>query len=148
MASSTAPPSVPSKRPTIRRRLASLSYESLLLVGVLSVTWLFPYMLAGMIWQIEAPGWLELLHLTLILAIYFSWFWCHGGQTLAMKTWKLRLENAANGGAMTLPQALLRYAISWFSLLLFGAGFLWAIFDRDRQFLHDRLSGTRIVFKE
>ena len=135
-------------RPTIRRRLASLTYESLLLVGVLSVTFLLPYMLAGMIWQIEAPGWVEWLHLTLTLAIYFPWLWCHGGQTLALQTWKLRLVSAANGGAVTLAQALLRYTIAWLSLLLFGAGFLWAIFDPDRQFLHDRLSGTRIVLIE
>jgi uncharacterized RDD family membrane protein YckC len=26
-----------------------------------------------------------------------------------------------------------------------GAGFVWAWIDRDRQFLHDRLAGTRIV---
>jgi uncharacterized RDD family membrane protein YckC len=65
-----------------------------------------------------------------------------------MQTWKLRLVSATSGGEVTLSQALLRYALSWFSLLFFGAGFLWAIFDRDRQFLHDRLAGTRIIFKE
>jgi uncharacterized RDD family membrane protein YckC len=35
----------------------------------------------------------------------------------------------------------------WPSIGFYGAGLIWAIFDRDRQFLHDRLSGTRIVFK-
>lgn len=139
---------MPAARPSIRRRLASMAYESLLLIGVLSATFLLPYLLLGMIWQIEAPGWLELLHLILMLAVYFSWLWCHGGQTLAMQTWKLRLVNSASGGAVPLAQALLRYALSWFSLLFFGAGIFWAIFDRDRQFLHDRLAGTRIVFKE
>ncbi len=125
-----------------------MAYESLLLVGVLSATFMLPYLLLGMIWQIAAPGWVELLHLILVLGAYFSWLWCHGGQTLAMQTWKLRLVNAASGGAVTLPRAVLRYLLSWLSLLLFGAGFLWALFDRDRQFLHDRLAGTRIVFKE
>lgn len=129
-----------------------MAYEGLLLVGVLSATFMLPYLLLGMIWQIEAPGWVELLHLILVLGIYFSWLWCHGGQTLAMQTWKLRLVSAASGGALSpvvsLPQALLRYALAWFSLLLFGAGLLWALFDRDRQFLHDRLAGTRIIFKE
>jgi uncharacterized RDD family membrane protein YckC len=133
---------------SLRRRLASMGYESLLLIGVLSATFMLPYLLLGMIWQVEAAGWIELLHLILVLGIYFSWLWCHGGQTLAMQTWKLRLVSAASGGTVTWPQALLRYALCWLSLLLCGAGLLWAIVDRDHQFLHDRLAGTRIVFKE
>ncbi len=134
--------------PGIRRRLASMAYESLLMIGVLAATFLLPYVLLGVIWQIAAPGWVELLHLVLVLGIYFVWLWRRDGQTLAMKTWRLKLESAITGGRLSLTQALLRYALSWFSLLFFGAGILWAIFDRDRQFLHDRLSGTRIVFKE
>jgi uncharacterized RDD family membrane protein YckC len=42
-------------------------------------------------------------------------------------------------------RAALRYALAWSSLLFFGVGFLWAFFDPDRQFLHDRLAGTRII---
>ena len=125
-----------------------MAYESLLMIGVLAATFLLPYVLLGVIWQIAAPGWVELLHLVLVLGIYFVWLWRRDGQTLAMKTWRLKLESAITGDRLSLTQALLRYALSWFSLLFFGAGILWAIFDRDRQFLHDRLSGTRIVFKE
>src|SRR6266704_3164467 len=46
------------------------------------------------------------------------------------------------------PPAALRYALAWPSLLVFGVGFLWAFVDRDRQFLHDRLAGTRIVMSD
>jgi uncharacterized RDD family membrane protein YckC len=42
-------------------------------------------------------------------------------------------------------RAALRYVLAWPSLLLFGVGVFWAFFDRDRQFLHDRLAGTRVV---
>ena len=125
-----------------------MAYEGLLMIGVLAATFLLPYVLLGMIWQIAAPGWVELLHIVLVLGLYFVWLWRRDGQTLAMKTWRLKLESAITGGRLSLPQALLRYALSWFSLLFFGAGILWALFDRERQFLHDRLSGTRIVFKE
>ncbi len=125
-----------------------MAYEGLLMIGVLAATFLLPYVLLGMIWQIAAPGWVELLHIVLVLGLYFVWLWRRDGQTLAMKTWRLKLESAITGGRLSLPQALLRYALSWFSLLFFGAGILWAFFDRERQFLHDRLSGTRIVFKE
>lgn len=123
-------------------------YESLLLIGVLAATFMVPYLILGMLWQISAPGWVELTHIFLVLAVYFLWFWRHGGQTLAMKTWRLKLVSAITGGTVTRAQALLRYLLCWFSSLFFGAGILWALIDRDRQFLHDRLAGTRIVFKE
>jgi uncharacterized RDD family membrane protein YckC len=42
-------------------------------------------------------------------------------------------------------QALLRYLLCWPSIILGGVGIVWALFDRDRQFLHDRLAGTRLV---
>jgi uncharacterized RDD family membrane protein YckC len=61
-----------------------------------------------------------------------------------MQTWRLRVvrEDSLSVGV---GRAALRYALAWPSLLVFGAGFFWAFLDRDRQFLHDRLAGTRIV---
>jgi uncharacterized RDD family membrane protein YckC len=41
-----------------------------------------------------------------------------------------------------------RYLFALAGLALFGAGFLWALFDHDKQFLHDRLAGTKIVNNE
>jgi uncharacterized RDD family membrane protein YckC len=79
-----------------------------------------------------------------ILFAYFSAFWLRSGQTLAMKTWRIRLVQA-NGDTLTFKQAVLRFFLALLGLLLAGAGFWWALFDRDRQFLHDRLVGTRLV---
>jgi uncharacterized RDD family membrane protein YckC len=62
-----------------------------------------------------------------------------------MQTWRLKLVDSATGATPTLARALARYVLCWPSLLFFGAGLLWSLFDRDRQFLHDRLAGTRIV---
>lgn len=120
-------------------------YESLLLLGVLSVTFMLPHLAIGIGMQSVLPGPVLLAHLLLVLLVYFLWFWRHGGQTLAMQTWKLRLESALTGDRITLPQAILRFALCFPSLLFFGAGLIWALFDRDRQFLHDRLAGTRII---
>jgi uncharacterized RDD family membrane protein YckC len=120
-------------------------YECLLLLGVLSVTFMFPHLAIGIGMQTVLPGPLLLAHFLLVLLAYFLWFWRHGGQTLAMQTWKLRLESALTGRTITPLQAILRFGLCFPSLLLFGAGLVWAVFDRDRQFLHDRLAGTRIV---
>jgi uncharacterized RDD family membrane protein YckC len=61
-----------------------------------------------------------------------------------MKTWGLRLVRA-DGKPLSLRQALVRYGLALLGLLAGGMGFLWAALDADRQFLHDRLLGTRIV---
>ncbi len=131
--------------PGIPRRLAGILYESLLLVGVGAVLVLLPHVILGMATDRTAHPWLLQVHLVGVLAAYFVWFWRHGGQTLAMKTWKIRLVDARSAETVSLPQALLRFALCWPSLLLCGAGLIWAFFDRDRQFLHDRLAGTRLI---
>jgi uncharacterized RDD family membrane protein YckC len=133
--------------PTLRRRLAAMLYESLLLLGVLSVTFMVPHLILGIVFQITAPGVVLLFHVALVLGAYFLWYWSHGGQTLAMQTWKLQITNH-DGSAPGLRFLMLRYFLSWPSVLFYGAGLIWALFDRDRQFLHDRLAGTRIVFIE
>lgn len=130
--------------PSLRRRLASMLYEGLLLIGVLFAGFLVPHIALGMLGNILVPGVLLLLHALAILLAYFLWFWRRAGQTLAMRTWKIRLE-ASSGGAPRLEQLLFRFILAWPSVLFFGCGLIWAVFDRDRQFLHDRLSGTRLV---
>lgn len=133
--------------PSIRRRLAAMLYESLLLLGVLSVTFMVPHLILGVVFQVSAPGIISLLHVALVLGAYFVWYWSHGGQTLAMQTWKLKITTP-DGRAPATKFLVLRYLLAWPSILFYGAGMIWALFDRDRQFLHDRLSGTRIVFTQ
>lgn len=129
----------------LRRRLASMLYESLLLLGVLSVTFMLPHLALGMAYGIVLPGLILFIHVFVVLGIYFIWCWRHGGQTLAMQTWRLKIVGI-DGHPPRLNPLILRYVLSWPSLLFYGAGLLWAIVDRDRQFLHERLSGTRIIF--
>lgn len=134
---------------SLRRRLSSLLYESLLLLGVLAAGFLVPFILLGMVFGIKAPGWLEWIYLFLLLGAYFVWLWRRNGQTLAMQTWQLQLVDARSGLRPSLTQCIARYALSWPCTLLTVSGFglIWAAFvDRDRQFIHDRLCGTAIVF--
>ena len=130
--------------PGILRRLAGMCYEILLLAGVLAVAFVFPHVLIGAFAHRLATSTVLWAHLFLVLLVYFIWFWCNGGQTLAMKTWRIRLETSA-GLPVRPAQALLRYLLCWPSVILCGAGLFWALIDDDRQFLHDRLAGTRLV---
>ncbi len=84
------------------------------------------------------------VYLLLVSALYFVFQWVRGGQTLAMKTWRLRLVDV-EARPLSAWRALLRYFGAVASVALFGTGFLWALVDREQQFLHDRIAGTRIV---
>jgi len=134
----------PAPRPGILRRLAAMAYEMLLLSGVLAVALVLPHLLIGAFAHRVATPVVLWAHLFIVLLIYCLGFWCHGGQTLAMKTWRLRLLTRS-GVPLRPAQALLRYLLCWPSLGFGGIGIAWALIDRDRQFLHDRIAGTRLV---
>ena len=81
--------------------------------------------------------------LYLLTFIYFSWCWMHGGQTLGMKVWKIRLIRTTHRFGWL--AAMTRAGTALISAAAFGAGFWWAWFDRDGLTWHDRLSNSRIV---
>jgi uncharacterized RDD family membrane protein YckC len=125
------------------RRLLSMLYEFLILIAVLFIaSFVFHLVFRDTSSLLFRPG-LQ-LYLLMIAGTYFTWFWTHGGQTLPMQTWKLRVISAS-GDRVYLKQALARYLFAVIGIFFFGGGIVWALFDRDRQFLHDRLAGTRIV---
>ncbi|TBR16193.1 MAG: RDD family protein [Rugosibacter sp.] len=123
-----------------------MAYECLLLLGVLSITFLVPHLLLGITTSMVLPGWALLLHVFVVLGAYFIGYWHFGGQTLAMQTWQLQI--VTEDYTRPSPERLvLRYLLAWPSIIYFCAGLLWALLDRDRQFLHDRLAKTRIIFR-
>jgi len=160
-------------RASFARRFASLLYESLLLVAVIFAAnfVLLPFVTPGRAGKADAlvvpalPERIALFWLLFgVLAAYFVWCWSNGRRTLPMKTWRLRLVRA-DGSVLPPKTALLRYLAAWVGPLLalaaymalsrIGLGahglwlvafnFLWAAVDPERQFLLDRLAGTRIV---
>jgi uncharacterized RDD family membrane protein YckC len=152
--------------PSLRRRLACFVYEGVLLFGVLMTS---AYLYSSLTQQRHALVGRHGLQafLFVVLGIYFVWFWSHGGQTVAMKAWHLRLVDR-EGRAVTERRALARYVMSWLwflpaLLILFASGLrtpgatagvvfagvvCYAAMTRlhpSRQFLHDVLCGTRLV---
>jgi uncharacterized RDD family membrane protein YckC len=129
---------VSGETPGLARRLASLLYESVLVFAIAFFAG-FAFLLASGAAQLE--GWLLHAHqafLVAVLGAYFLWCWLRGGQTLAMKAWRIRLDG------VTPRRALARFLLA-VALVPTGIGLLWALVDRDRQFLHDRIAGTRLV---
>ena len=114
-------------------------YEALLLFAVgFFAAWLFYFASGGK--DATAGALRHELQLLLVFAFgaYFLWCWLRGGQTLAMKAWKVQLVGVTPG------KAVARFILA-LVLVPTGISILWALFDRDRQFLHDRLAGTRLV---
>jgi uncharacterized RDD family membrane protein YckC len=123
--------------PGLPRRLASMVYEAVLLFAVaFFAAWLF-FFVSGA--RDATSGWLRhalQLFIAAVFAAYFLWCWLRGGQTLAMKAWGIRVVD------VTPKKAILRFV---FALALLPVSIVWALLDRDRQFLHDRLAGTRLI---
>jgi uncharacterized RDD family membrane protein YckC len=118
-------------------------YDGLLVIALLIVA-TFP--IVGVTGGVVTPSTRIVLqiYLLFVCATYFMWFWLHGGQTLPMKTWKIRLLTKT-GRPAGLRQSFLRFTTALLGIACVGFGLLWALWDHDRQFLHDRLSGTRLV---
>jgi uncharacterized RDD family membrane protein YckC len=124
-------------------RIAAMVYELLLVTAVVFVA---SFLIIPVVGNLQAPWQRHLFQIYIlgVLFAYFSAFWLRSGQTLAMKTWRIRLVSR-DGASLTIKQAVLRFVIALAGLLLAGAGYWWALIDRDRQFLHDRIAGTRLV---
>jgi len=137
------------------RRLAAMFYDFLLCVALLMVTTMIYKAIQGAILgeaQMRAmtdAGLLDrdpLLSTVLVFALFgfFAKFWTHGGQTLGMQVWGVRVQNP-DGSAISLWQALLRFVISIGSWLCLGLGFFWVLIDKHKRSWHDMYSETQVV---
>ncbi|MCQ9423767.1 RDD family protein [Pseudomonas sp. LJDD11] len=137
------------------RRLAAISYDLLLCLAVQIVT-AFIYKLIWMAFVGEArlreltesgamDGDPVLSSLLLLVTFaFFAKFWTHAGQTLGMQAWGVRVQNA-DGSAISLTQALLRFMVAIASGLCLGAGFVWALYDKQGRTWHDIYSNSQLV---
>lgn len=144
--------------------MACWAYEGILLFGVVFIS---GYLFGTLSQTRNAMDNRHALQafLFVVFGIYFTWFGAKG-QTLAMKTWHIRLVDIA-GRPVTQLRALGRYVLSWvwflpplmavqpFTLntgetivIVLGWVAVWAVLSRfhpRRQFWHDALAGTRLV---
>lgn len=150
--------------PSLRRRMACWLYEGMLMFGVVFIA---GYLFSALTQQRHALEGRHALQtfLFVVFGIYFTWFW-HKGQTLAQKTWHIRVVDTA-GRPIGQARALVRYVLSWLwllpplalswvlgaqggetAVLLIGWVLVYALLSRlhaQRQFPHDALAGTRLV---
>ncbi|MBT8442506.1 MAG: RDD family protein [Gammaproteobacteria bacterium] len=125
------------------RRLAAFIYDGLLVLGLLVIPTLVAIAMRG--GESIPPGSL-LFQLLLIVTAggFFIWFWTHGGQTLGMRSWRLRVERQS-GEPLSYRHALVRFLVGILSIAAGGLGLLWILIDPDKLAWHDRAADTRVV---
>ena len=129
--------------PGFLRRLGAITYDVLLLIAVL-IMLSYPY-----VWLTggHKPGYvvhsLYQIYLLTICFLFYAGQWVRGGQTLGMRTWRIKLVRQ-DGASITWAIAFKRFIYALLSLLFLGLGFLWILHDRDKLAWHDRWSGTRM----
>lgn len=150
--------------PGLLRRMACWMYEGILLFGVMFIAGYLFGTLSQTRNALDNRNALQSF-LFVIFGIYFVWFWAKG-QTLAMKTWHIRVVDRA-GDTITQKRALVRYVLSWIwfippllavwlfnltvtvvAVIVLGWVAVWALLSRlhpQGQFWHDAWAGTRLV---
>lgn len=130
--------------PGFLRRLGAMFYDLLLLLALLMML-SYPYVwLTGGTNPGLAIKTAYQFYLLAICFFYYTGFWVRGGQTLGLRTWRMKLVTK-DGGPITWGVAFKRFGFAIVSLLCLGLGFLWVIYDRDKLAWHDRWSGTRLI---
>ncbi|MCG3188507.1 MAG: hypothetical protein LKCHEGNO_00539 [Burkholderiaceae bacterium] len=162
------PPPLAAALPTpgLWRRLACMSYEAVLLFGVVMAAGLAYGVWTDQRHALQGSAGLQAF-LFCVLGVYFAGLWSWRGQTLAMKTWHIRVL-AADGRPPRRLRALARYVASWLWFLpalasahaagIRSVGFMASLvavgvaayagmarLRADRQLLHDVVCGTRLV---
>lgn len=142
---------------SLLRHLGAICYDTLLLFGALFMATLLVLPLTGGE-AIESGNPLFSFYIFSGCFFFYGWFWTHGGQTLGMRAWKIRLQRC-DGGNVTWRQALLRFSLAslWLLPIIYfrqvlgahyglslGIGLLFLIFLLATRF-HDRYSDTVLV---
>lgn len=144
--SSTSQPENVSRYAGLFRRLFAIFYDGFLLLAVL-------FIISGIATAlndgkaIDTSNAFYPVYVTTIFGLsylYFAWFWIHGGQSLGMKTWHIKLVST-EGAVIGWKTTAIRYIVAIFSWGIFMLGFLWAIVDRKKRCWHDLASGTALL---
>ncbi len=131
------------------RRAAALVYDAFLLAALLMIftggALFFTH--GAAVVRDTAGAWVYLYRagLVLVIAGYYVLNWLRSGQTLGMRAWRIQALSAA-GTPLNLNAAILRAAFGFFAWAPAALGVLWLYLDPEHLAMHDRLSGTRVIY--
>jgi uncharacterized RDD family membrane protein YckC len=128
------------------RRLMAIMYDLFLLLAMLFIATAIAMIFnqGNAIEPGQAIYPFYIVYLLVLSFVFYGWFWTHGGQTLGMKTWKMRLQQD-DGKPLSWNLALIRFAIALVSGSVLGLGFIWSLFESKRRCWHDLASHSVLL---
>lgn len=152
---------------SVLKRLYALIYDGLLLVAIDMVVIMLPASFLITFKQIDSQSSTYLVTISMAILLlhflFYGWFWIHGGQTLGMRSWRLRLTTV-EGTPISWSIALKRFLLglpAWALLLmallnlftverelnaaLMLFGLLWWVMDNRAGLWREKLSHTRVI---
>lgn len=130
--------------PSLGRVLGAILYDGLVLLALFMAAGFAVVPILGHPPETNFEIWLLRAILLGISYGFFCWFWTHGGQTVGMRAWKIKLVGK-NGEPVSWPTASSRFLLAILSWLILGTGYLWILFNSENQSLHDHFSKTRLL---
>jgi len=151
------------------RRMAAMVYDSLLIFTVLVVVGLTTLpVIQGL--GVDRNHIVFKIYLFSAIFVFFGWFWTHGGQTLGMRAWKIKIVQHDNN-PVTWPLALFHYALTlpmWGFLIyviamnsgmvhtpdllartppwaLYLVALVWFVIDNLPNNWRERIGGVRVI---
>lgn len=133
--------------PALPRRLMAMLYDTflvlpLIMLSVAIAMGIHSY-LNGADAEPLAP-WLVQVITLLTLIGFFRAFWLKSGQTLGMQAWRIKLVGI-DGSVPNTSHVIRRCLGAALSALCLGAGYWWCLFDPNKRYWHDYLSGTELI---
>ncbi len=133
------------------RRFAAIIYDSLLLAVLVFFAWQPVPLLPDDLYPVLGRA-IRLAYLTTICFLFFGWFWCHGGQTLGMRAWRIKLVVAASSSPSGTAVSTITWRIAWMRFIctilswaVIGMGFIWSLLHHHKLTWHDIFSQTRLI---
>ena len=80
-----------------------------------------------------------------VLALVIQSFWEGKGGTPFRRGYGAVIVDMNTGQPIGMPRAILRILVANFSLLVFGLGYFWMLWDPKKQTWHDKAARTLVV---
>jgi uncharacterized RDD family membrane protein YckC len=96
---------------------------------------------------LAVPGFAARQVIAIAAGIAYSVFFIGSGsgQTVGMRILGIRAIDAVTGGRVDYGKAFVRYLVSLVSGLVCFLGYLWMLWDPEKQTWHDKVAGTFVV---
>ena len=129
------------------RRLMAMLYDSILIIALMMViTGIATALNSGEAIEPNTPAHpIFVLSLLSVWVGFYTFFWTRAGQTLGMRSWKIKVVSNQNQTLLSVSQCIFRCMAGAISIAIFGLGYWWILFDSERKSLHDRITKTSVI---